>query len=132
MRRIVILALALSLAAPAQAFNLADRMTVAPLGGSDFAVGFSHRAEETDYWCAAGAYVRQRLGMDSRTRVFRLSPEPRKRNQGISFTLDKARSTGSTGITTFGGLQDGGMSAGSAFRYCRDFEIDRFGIGFAD
>ena len=129
MRNIVTLILALALAAPAQAYNLSNQLRVTPLGGADFAVAFAPRAEETDYWCAAGAYVKQRLGMDSRTRVFRLSPEPRKRNQGISFTHDKARSTGSTGITIFGGLQDGGMSAGSAFQYCHDFEIDRFGFG---
>ena len=128
MRGIVILILALAVAAPAQAYNLANRMRVAPLGGGDFAVEFAPRAEETDYWCAAGAYVTRRLGMDNRTRVYRASPEPRKRNQGISFTLDKARSTGSTGITIYGGLQDGGMSAGSAYQYCFDYEIDRFGL----
>ncbi len=127
MRGIIVLALALSIAAPAAAFNLTNRLKVEPLGGSDFAVGFTPRAADTDYWCAAGVHVTRRLGKDNRTRIFRLSPEPRKRGQGISFTLDKARSTGSTGITTFGGLQDGGMSAGSAYNYCFDFEIDQFG-----
>ena len=128
MRGILIMTLAIALAAPADAFILGNRMQVTALGGADFAVAFTPRAEETDYWCAAGAHVTRRLGLDSRTRVFRLSPEPRKRGQGISFTLDKARGTGSTGITTFGGLQDGGMSAGSAYQYCHDFEIDRFGF----
>ena len=129
MRRLTAAALVLALAAPAQAFNLSDRLRVTALGGADFRVEFAQRAEETDYWCAAGTYVRQRLGMSSKTRIFRLSPEPRKRNQGISFTLDKARSTGSTGITIFGGLQDGGLSAASASQFCFDFEIDRFGFG---
>ena len=128
MRGILIMTLAIALAAPAEAFILGNRMQVTALGGADFAVAFTPRAEETDYWCAAGSYVTRRLGLDSRTRVFRLSPEPRKRGQGISFTLDKARGTGSTGITTFGGLQDGGMSAGSAYQYCHDFEINRFGL----
>jgi hypothetical protein len=123
-----ILTLALALATPVQAFDLPYRMRVTALGGADFRVEFTSRAELTDYWCAAGDYVKQRLGMPSKTRIFRLTPEPRKRNQGIGFTLDKARSTGSTGITTFGGLQDGGMSAGSAYQYCFDFEIDRFGF----
>ena len=127
MRRLTAAALVLALAAPAQAFDLPYRMQVTALGGPDFRVEFAHRAEDTDYWCAAGTYVRQRLGMSSKTRIFRLSPEPRKRNQGISFTLDKARSTGSTGITIYGGLQDGGISAGSASQYCFDFEVDRFG-----
>ena len=128
MRGILIMTLAIALAAPADAFILGNRMQVTALGGADFAVAFTPRAEETDYWCAAGAHVTRRLGLDSRTRVFRLSPEPRKRGQGISFTLDKARGTGSTGITTFGGLQDGGMSAGSATQYCHDFAINRFGL----
>ena len=128
MRGILIMTLAIALAAPADAFILGNRMQVTALGGADFAVAFTPRAEETDYWCAAGSYVTRRLGLDSRTRVFRMSPEPRKRGQGISFTLDKARGTGSTGITTFGGLQDGGMSAGSAYQYCHDFEINRFGL----
>ena len=128
MRGIAIASLALALAAPVDAFTLGNRMQVTALGGPDFAVAFTPRAEETDYWCAAGSYVTRQLGLDSRTRLYRASPEPRKRGQGISFTLDRARGTGSTGITTFGGQQDGGMSAGSAARYCLDFEINRFGF----
>ena len=129
MRGLAILGLALAVAAPADAFILGNRMQVTTLGGADFAVAYTPRAEESDYWCAAGTYVTQRLGMDSRTRLYRQSPEPRKRNQGISFTLDKARSTGSTGITIYGGPQDGGISAGSAYQYCFDYEFDRFGFG---
>jgi hypothetical protein len=132
MRPFVIAALALSLAAPAAAFDLTHRMRVTPLGGADFRVEFEPLAGDTDYWCAAASHVKIRLGMNSRTRIFRATPEPRKRGQGIGFTLDKSRSTGSTGITIHGGLQDGGISAGSAYQFCHDFEFDRFGLGFGD
>ncbi|MGQ0564504.1 MAG: hypothetical protein ACT4OK_05465 [Gemmobacter sp.] len=129
MHRILALVAALAIATSAQAFGLAQAMRVTPLGGPDFQVEFRPGAADTDYWCAAGHHVKQRLGMNNKTRIYRLTPEPRKRGQGIGFTLDKARSTGSTGITTYGGLQDGGMSAGSAYQFCADFEIDQFGFG---
>jgi hypothetical protein len=126
MRRI--LALTLLLATPAHALDNPYRLRVTPLGGPDFRVEFASGAEVTDYWCAAGAHVRQRLGLPGKTRIYRLSPPPRKRGQGISFTLDQARSSGSSGISTFGGVQDGGLSAGSAFQYCFDFRKRRFGF----
>jgi hypothetical protein len=123
--------MALALATPAAAFDLPYRIAVAPLGGSDFRTAFVPRAEETDYWCAAGAYVKERLGMSGQTRIYRLSPPPRKRGQGIDFTLDRARSAGKSGLSTFGGAQDGGVSASHAFQLCFDFEYDRRSPGFA-
>ena len=86
----------------------------------------SSQAQLTDYWCAAGRFVSRHLGMPNRTRVYRLSPEPRKIGKGISFTLDASRSSGSTGITTFGGPQDGSMSAGQADSFCYGFDFERF------
>lgn len=127
MRAVVTLIVTLGLAVPALAFDFPHRLRVTVLGGTDFRVEFTSGAELTEYWCAAGNHVKQRLGLSNKTRIYRLTGEPRKRGKGIDFTLDKARSVGSTGITTFGGEQDGGMSAGSAFQYCFDYEIDRFG-----
>lgn len=126
MRTLTLLA-ALAVATPALAFGIEPRLRITQHGGSDFTVGYDSQARLTDYWCAAGNFVTNTLGMPDRTRVYRLSPLPRKAGQGISFTLDASRSVGDTGITTFGGPQDGSMSAGGAVaQFCYTFEIERF------
>ncbi len=128
MRRLALLAIVLSLASPALALNYDRRLTVTPGNGTDFTVNYRLGARVTDYWCAAGRYVLNDLGQPRKTRVYRASPEPQGRGEGIRFTLDRARSTGSTGITTFGGEQDGAMSAGVASStYCYDIRVRRNG-----
>ncbi|MES2666532.1 MAG: hypothetical protein V4712_10560 [Pseudomonadota bacterium] len=106
------LILALLTATPALAYLSPAGLTVTRTSASDFTVNYSANARLSDYWCAAGLYATQALDLPDSTRVYRLSPPPRGAGQGISFTLDAARSAGVTGITTFGGPQDGSMSAG--------------------
>ena len=119
--------LAAALALPAGAFITDVRLDISPGPGSDFTVEFDVRAKLTDYWCAAGNYVTNTMGLPDKTRVYRLSPPPRKQGQGIVFTLDPARSSGETGITTFGGPQDGSMSAGGAVaQFCYVFDEEFF------
>lgn len=121
MRTLYIL-LALAIANPAHAF-LSDRLRVTQQSAEDFTVEYASTARLTDYWCGAGRFVTQTLGLSDRTRVYRLSPPPRKMGQGISFTLDAGRSAGVTGLTTFGGRQDGSMAAGTAVaQYCYSFD----------
>lgn len=129
MRRLALLAVVLSLASPAQAFTYDRRLTVTPENATDFTVNNRIGARLTDYWCAAGRYVLTDLGLPRKTRVYRLSPEPQKRGEGIRFTLDRARSTGKTGLTIFGGEQDGGISAGGASSsYCYDVQFRQRGF----
>lgn len=124
--RLHILLTAFALAAtPADAFFADLRLRVEQGPGNDFTVQYKSQAELTDYWCAAGLFVTQTLNLPDRTRVYRLSPPPRKQGQGIAFTLDAARSAGETGISTFGGPQDGSMSAGGAVsQFCYVLDED--------
>ncbi len=89
-------------ALPAVAFNARNDMVVTDLGKGLFRVEFETRINETDYWCAAGDFAERVLGAPIKARLFRASPPPRKRGQGITFTLDPALSGGATGISSFG------------------------------
>ena len=125
--RILTFIAALAIISPADAFTYDLRFRVTQSSTTDFTVEFKSRAALTDYWCGAGRHVTNTLGMPDRTRVYRLSPPPRKSGQGISFTLDAARSAGVTGLTTFGGPQDGSMSAGGAVaEFCNTFDFEDF------
>lgn len=108
MRTLSLLA-ALTLASPAWASL--DRLPITQDSSTDFTVGYKARAGLNNYWCAAGRYVTETLELPDDTRIYRLSPPPRKAGQGITFTLDPAKSSGETGLSIFGGLQDGGVSA---------------------
>jgi hypothetical protein len=126
MRTLTLLA-ALAIACPSVASAYDFRFRVTQINKTDFTVQNQTRAGVTDYWCGAGRYVLNTLGLPSRTRVYLLSPLPRKAGQGLSFTLDASRSFGKTGVTTFGGPQDGSMSAGGAEAgFCYTFDYDDF------
>lgn len=126
--RYLVLAVAVAAATPAFAYFDASRLSVTAASNQDFTVEYENRARLTDYWCRAGRYIAVDLGLPRTTRIYRLSPEPRGPGEGISFTLDAARSTGSSGIATFGPSQDGGLSAGHASgAFCHDFDIKLFG-----
>jgi hypothetical protein len=120
------LAFVLALAAtPAVALFSGLQLRVSPGPDGDFTVHYASQARLTDYWCAAGLHVTQRLDLADSTRVYRLSPPPRKAGQGIAFTLDASRSAGETGLSTFGGPQDGSMAAGVAVaQFCHVYEPD--------
>jgi len=111
MRTLTLLA-ALTLASPALASL--DRLPITQDSATEFTVGYKARAGDNNYWCAAGRYVTEKLGLPDDTRIYRQSPPPRGAGKGISFTLDPAKSAGETGISTFGGVQDGSLSASGA------------------
>lgn len=103
---------ALTVAFPAWASF--DRLPITQDSPTDFTVGYKAGAGLNNFWCAAGRYVTSKLGLPASTRLFRMSPPPRKAGKGVAFTLDPAKSAGDTGVTTFGGPQDGSFSAGGA------------------
>ena len=111
MRNLALLAL-LTLASPAWASL--DRLPVTQTSPTDFTVGYKGGASIYNYWCAAGRFVTATLRLPEGTRVYRQSPSPRQSGQGISFTLDPAKSVGDTGVSTFGGPQDGSFTASGA------------------
>jgi len=95
-------------------------MEVTPIDSQSFRVEFKSVDTETQYLCAAGDYVFRVLGMSTRTRFYRESPAPRKRGQGITFTLDESKMTDLGMISSFGKSKwDGGISAAEALgNYC--------------
>ena len=107
-------------AAPVVALEARNQMTVTPLSQDTFRVEYQYVDNETAYWCAAGDYVQRVLGLPGKTPIFRASPPPRKRGQGITFTLDPAKAGGPTGISSFGeGRDDNFIRAGFATgAYC--------------
>ncbi len=118
------LALAAALASlpiSAVAFTAQNGMHVQQTGPGDMAVGYWSLASETDYWCAAGDYAARVLGVPSATRLYRATPKPRGRAQGIVFTLEPARRAEGAGLSSFGsGPRDGSISVGMAVgSYCR-------------
>lgn len=124
---LVALAIAFPAASPVEASKVGLRLRVAQDAATgDFTVKYDSQAAQTDYWCAAGRYVTRNLGLPDNTRIYRVSPPPRKAGKGITFSLDPARSSGQTGVTTFGGPQDGSMSAAFAFDFCFGFDLEEF------
>lgn len=101
-------------ASPAMAdFRAINGMWVKNLGKGEFLVQFEARPNETDYWCAAGDYAQRVLGATGKTRLYRVTPPPRKARQGIIFTLDASKSGGATGVSSFGsGAQKDSLSVG--------------------
>lgn len=116
MFRLATSALAVALlASPASAFRAKNGMEVTAVDRQTFTVQYMSVESEKQYLCAAGDYVIRALGMSARTRFFRESPAPRKRGQGITFTLDESRKTDLGMISSFSKNEwDGGLSAGEA------------------
>jgi hypothetical protein len=127
-RPILILALATTLAAPASAFTAKNGMRVNPMDAQTFRVEFPSPDGEVQYLCAAGDYVMRALGMSALTRIYRASPPPRKRGQGITFTLDEGKKTKMALFTSFSANKgDGGIAAGTARDvYCDIVRIPDF------
>ncbi len=113
------LAGALALAAPAWSFVAVNGLIVQPDGEGTFNVPFMGLPGDTDFWCAAGDYVNNFLGMPGGTRIFRLSEPPRRRGQGIRFSLSPEGASAKSGLSIFSsdGPQ-GSVSAAMAFALC--------------
>jgi hypothetical protein len=121
MLRLVLGAFAVALLAnPVFAFVAKNGMDVHAVDAQTFVVEFPSPYDEKQYLCAAGDYVIRALGMSARTHIFRASPAPRKRGQGITFTLDETKKVELGLLTNFSKNKgDGSISAGTARdNYC--------------
>lgn len=92
--------------------GLRARMT----GPETFIVLYRGAPGDSDFWCAAGEFVVHGLRLPSNTRIYRLSPPPRRAGQGIEFTFDSSKAQPS-GISRFGNT-DEGYSAAAARGLC--------------
>ena len=82
----ILFAAALAIALPITATAAQNGRVVASSGDS-FEVGFKASLSPNDYWCAAGNHVVGQMRMPSNTPIYRLSPAPRLRGQGMTFGL---------------------------------------------
>lgn len=122
MRLIPILAAALALAPlPASAFTARNGMVAQQVSPTEIAVPFDSGRLDTSYWCAAGDLAEQVMGLPGKTRLWRATPEPRRKGQGIVFTVDPDKRAENAGVFEFGsGPQDGSVSVSMAIAsYCR-------------
>jgi hypothetical protein len=127
MRSIILAAaavLALPTMAPADTFIATYPFTVDATGPQEFRVNFATSRFEIGYWCAAGEFVTRALDLPNKTRIYRASPVPRAQGEGVLFTLDPAAGQRENGLSTFGGDDDGSVSAGQALNFCADFVFD--------
>jgi hypothetical protein len=113
------LATALSLAAPAWSYVAANGLLVQADGEGTFNVPFMGLSGDTDFWCAAGDYVNNFLGMPGGTRIFRLSEPPRPGGQGIRFSLSAEGASERSGLAIFSSDgPPGSVSASMAYALC--------------
>ena len=111
--------LAAAVANPAAAFLARNDLVVEPAGdGSTFAVPYRGKSAVQDFWCAAGDYVLRGLNMPRSTRIYRVSEPPRRSGEGITFSLDPARSASRTGLAILGGGDGASLSIAHAQLLC--------------
>ena len=113
-----ILAASLLASAPAHAFIASNGLVVNDEGGGTFNIPFRGLSGDGDFWCAAGEYVRRGLGMSGATRIFRLSEPPRRRGEGVRFSLNPEGAASRTGIASFSSGPAGSLTASSAEGTC--------------
>jgi hypothetical protein len=110
---------ALARAAPAWSYVAANGLLVQADGEGTFNVPFRGLSGDTDFWCAAGDYVNNFLGMPGGTRIFRLSEPPRPRGQGIRCSLSAEGASEQSGLAIFSSDgPKGSVSASMAYALC--------------
>jgi hypothetical protein len=67
-----------------------------------FFVPFGGKSDVQAFWCAAGDYVIDALGLPGVTQIYRVSEPPRRSGAGISFSLDPAQAASTTGMFLLG------------------------------
>lgn len=123
MQRLSYFLAVLFLTTPVHAFTAQNGLGVNQ-AGNGFIVPWRGRSAAADFWCAAGDYVIRGLNQSPTTRIFRVTDRPRRAGEPMAFSLNPGDTSGSTGIFTLIGAQDGAMSAAMAQSYC---EITRKG-----
>ncbi len=90
--------------------------------GNGFTIPYRGLSGARDFWCAAGEYVIDHLGMRPDTRIYRTSSPPRRAGDGISFSLS-SEGAKKPGIILLGGER--GVSASHARSFCSILRIER-------
>jgi hypothetical protein len=82
------LTLTVATAAPAAAFTTLNHYFAKETGPGQFAVAWrGGLSGPSDFWCAAGDFVIRGMGLPASTRIWRVSPEPRRGGEPMLFSL---------------------------------------------
>ncbi|MDH2327537.1 hypothetical protein QCN27_11740 [Cereibacter sp. SYSU M97828] len=111
-RLAIILALA---ASPASAYITKEGYFVEG-DAQRFHVRYEPGSAARDYWCAAGQFIDNYLGMLPTTDIYRISPRPLARGEGMTFSLSAEGAFPETGVAIFPASDH--MSAGFAAALC--------------
>jgi hypothetical protein len=112
--------IALALATPTSAFVARNDLVIEPVTATEFTIPYRGLSGAPDFWCAAGDYVIQRLHLLPTTRIYRLSPPPRRSGEGIRFSL-RPDGAAASGLAVFGS-PDRGISAATAQALCQPWQ----------
>lgn len=102
-------------AAPAHAF-ISDESYVVRGDTQRFIVEYEPGSAARQYWCAAGEFIDDYLGMLPTTPIYRISPRPLKRGEGMVFSLSPEGAIAETGVAVFPPTDH--LSAGFAASLC--------------
>ncbi|MGR3757761.1 MAG: hypothetical protein ACU0AT_11110 [Tranquillimonas sp.] len=114
---------ALVLPAGAQAFVAENGLVVEPRADGSILVPYRGKSGLGDFWCAAADYVIRGENRPSATRIYRVSPPPRRSGEGIVFSLspEGAANSGLRGLLS----ADAGISAAFGRLLCSDAVPER-------
>jgi hypothetical protein len=113
-------------AGQATAYRAENGHFVGPLEGERYIVEWRGGSSgEASFWCAASDYAKHSLGLPWQARIWRISEPPRKRGEGVVFSLNSDGAAKRTGITSFGkDKRDrrarANMTIISAYRFCNE------------
>ncbi|WP_128253957.1 hypothetical protein [Falsirhodobacter deserti] len=102
-------------AAPAQAYITKESYVVSG-DAQRFTVRYEPGSAARQYWCAAGQFVDNHLAMLPTTPIYRLSPRPLARGEGMTVSISPEGAIGDTGVAVFPPPDH--LSAGFAASLC--------------
>lgn len=104
------------LSSPALAFQANNNVYVSGTAEKIF-VASSAGQGASESWCAAGDFAVRALGLANNTRLYRVTPPPRRSGQGVEFSTQSEGASEKSGLIVFGD-HDGGISAAHAQSLC--------------
>jgi hypothetical protein len=121
MNKLVMIAVATALATPASAYIAANSLQVDEQDDGTILVQSVGADAETDYWCAAGDFVKSQTegGVLPSQVIYRVTPVPRPGDEGMVFSLTEPANA----IPESSPAADTGqMNVGLARSFCDDPE----------
>jgi hypothetical protein len=119
MNKLVMIAAAVAFATPAAAYVAENSLQVDAQDDGTFIVQSVGAKAETDFWCAAGDFVKSQTegGVQSADIIYRVTPVPRNGDDGMVFSMT-APATPIPEST--GAAETGQMTVGLAESFCDD------------